>query len=83
MQQRFGLYRSTCALAALLSLFALPAAAAADTINLAWDRSPDSTVVGYTVQAFRERLGMGGMRDLIAHRSLEPDEAEGARQAPG
>ncbi|HET7666728.1 MAG TPA: ATP-binding cassette domain-containing protein [Mycobacterium sp.] len=43
----------------------------------------DSTVVGYTVQAFRERLGMGGMRDLIAHRPLEPDDAEGATQAPG
>src|ERR1700742_2976202 len=36
----------------------------------------DATVVGYTVQAFRERLGLGGVRDLIEHRPLEVDEAE-------
>jgi putative ABC transport system ATP-binding protein len=30
----------------------------------------DATVVGYTVQAFRERLGPTGMRDLIEHRDL-------------
>jgi putative ABC transport system ATP-binding protein len=30
----------------------------------------DATVIGYTAQAFRERLGMGGMRDLIGHREL-------------
>ena len=33
----------------------------------------DATVVGYTVQAFRERLGAGGVRDLIEHRPLEVD----------
>jgi putative ABC transport system ATP-binding protein len=32
----------------------------------------DATVVGYTVQAFRERLGPAGMRDLIEHRDLTP-----------
>ena len=30
----------------------------------------DATVIGYTVQAFRERLGPNGMRDLIEHRDL-------------
>jgi putative ABC transport system ATP-binding protein len=30
----------------------------------------DATVVGYTVRAFRERLGAGGVRDLIEHRPL-------------
>ena len=30
----------------------------------------DATVIGYTAQAFRERLGAGGMRDLIGHREL-------------
>jgi putative ABC transport system ATP-binding protein len=34
----------------------------------------DATVVGYTVQAFRERLGVGGVRDLIEHRPLAIDE---------
>ena len=33
----------------------------------------DATVVGYTVRAFRERLGVGGVRDLIEHRPLEID----------
>lgn len=32
----------------------------------------DATAVGYTVQAFRERLG-GGLRDLIEHRALAND----------
>src|SRR3954454_14356648 len=41
----------------------------------------DNTVVGYTVRAFRERLGVGGVRDLIEHRPLEIDGA--ATQAPG
>jgi putative ABC transport system ATP-binding protein len=41
----------------------------------------DATVVGYTVQAFRERLGLGGVRDLIEHRPLEIDEAEAATPA--
>lgn len=31
----------------------------------------DATVVGYTVRSFRERLGAGGVRDLIEHRPLE------------
>ena len=30
----------------------------------------DATVIGYTVQAFRERLGPAGVRDLIEHREL-------------
>ena len=30
----------------------------------------DATVVGYTAPAFRERLGAGGVRDLIEHRKL-------------
>jgi putative ABC transport system ATP-binding protein len=34
----------------------------------------DATVVGYTVRAFRERLGVGGVRDLIEHRPLQIDE---------
>jgi putative ABC transport system ATP-binding protein len=34
----------------------------------------DSKVVGYTVRTFRERLGLGGVRDLIEHRPLELDE---------
>jgi putative ABC transport system ATP-binding protein len=33
----------------------------------------DATVIGYTAQAFRERLGVGGMRDLIGHRELADD----------
>ena len=33
----------------------------------------DATVIGYTVQAFRERLGTGGVRDLIEHRPLSVD----------
>ncbi|MGX9791360.1 ABC transporter ATP-binding protein [Mycobacterium sp. MMS18-G62] len=34
----------------------------------------DASVVGYTVQAFRERLGVGGVRDLIEHRPLPAEE---------
>jgi putative ABC transport system ATP-binding protein len=34
----------------------------------------DATLIGYTVRAFRERLGVGGVRDLIEHRPLEIDE---------
>ena len=30
----------------------------------------DATVIGYTVQAFRERLGAAGVRDLIEHRDI-------------
>jgi putative ABC transport system ATP-binding protein len=33
----------------------------------------DATVIGYTAQAFRERLGVGGLRDLIEHRELAND----------
>ena len=32
----------------------------------------DAIVIGYTVQAFRERLGPAGVRDLIEHRELAP-----------
>ncbi|MGE2717826.1 ATP-binding cassette domain-containing protein [Mycolicibacterium litorale] len=39
--------------------------------------STDATVVGYTVRAFRERLGSAGIRELIEHQPLsamrEPD----------
>jgi putative ABC transport system ATP-binding protein len=34
----------------------------------------NATVVGYTVTEFRERLGAGGVRDLIEHRPLLVDE---------
>ena len=30
----------------------------------------DATVIGYTVQAFRARLGTGRLRDVIEHREL-------------
>jgi putative ABC transport system ATP-binding protein len=33
----------------------------------------DAKVIGYTVRAFRERLGVGGVRDLIEHRPLDPE----------
>ncbi len=33
----------------------------------------DSTVIAYTVAAFRERLGAAGLRDIIEHRPLPPD----------
>ncbi|OBF11377.1 ATP-binding cassette domain-containing protein [Mycobacterium sp. ACS4331] len=33
----------------------------------------DGTLIGYTVKAFRERLGNNGVRDLIEHRPLDPD----------
>lgn len=33
----------------------------------------DATAVGYTALAFRERLGAGGLRDLIEHRALASD----------
>jgi putative ABC transport system ATP-binding protein len=32
-----------------------------------------ATVIGYTVQAFRKRVGAGGVRDLIEHRELSGD----------
>jgi putative ABC transport system ATP-binding protein len=34
----------------------------------------NATVVGYTVRTFRERLGVGGVRDLIEHRPLTIDK---------
>jgi putative ABC transport system ATP-binding protein len=34
----------------------------------------EAAVVGYTVRNFRERLGVGGVRDLIEHRPLLLDE---------
>jgi putative ABC transport system ATP-binding protein len=34
----------------------------------------DATAVGYTVQAFRERLGATGIHDLIEHREISLDE---------
>ena len=33
----------------------------------------DAKLIGYTVRAFRERLGIGGVRDMIEHRPLEID----------
>ncbi len=33
----------------------------------------DATVIGYTAQAFRERLGASGIGDLIEHRELAKD----------
>ena len=45
--QRVGSSHSISAVVALVSLFTIPAVAIADTITLAWDPSPDSSVVGY------------------------------------
>jgi putative ABC transport system ATP-binding protein len=45
-------------------LFALPRSATARART-------DATVVSYTVQAFRERLGATGSRDLIEHKALQ------------
>jgi putative ABC transport system ATP-binding protein len=47
-------------------LFHMPRAATARA-------QTDATVVGYTVAAFRERLGTGAVRDLIEHRPLPED----------
>lgn len=47
-------------------LFHMPRAATARALT-------DATVIGYTVAAFRERLGTGAVRDLIEHRPL-PEE---------
>ena len=44
-------------------LFALPRSATARARS-------DATVVGYTVQGFRELLGAGGSRDMIEHKAL-------------
>jgi len=40
----------------------------------------DAAVVGYTVAVFRERLGAGGIRDLIAHRPIEMDETTATQE---
>jgi putative ABC transport system ATP-binding protein len=48
-------------------LFALPRSATARARTAA-------TIVGYTVQQFRERLGATGVRDIIEHRDLEDDD---------
>ena len=45
-------------------LFALPRSASARART-------DATVISYTVQAFRERLGATGSRDLIEHKALQ------------
>jgi putative ABC transport system ATP-binding protein len=47
-------------------LFSLPRSATARART-------DATVIGYTVQQFRERLGGVGNRDIIAHRELDED----------
>ena len=47
-------------------LFALPRSATARART-------DATVVGYSVQSFRELLGTSGSRDLIQHRALRGD----------
>src|SRR5215475_7596372 len=56
-------------------VFHLPRAATARALT-------DATVIGYTVRAFRERLGVGGTRDLIEHRPLDLDETDNATPAP-
>ena len=43
----------------------------------------DATVIGYTVAAFRERLGVGGIRDLIEHRPLDMDDEHDAASYAG
>ena len=48
---RFGWSSSITAIAAFVCALAFPVGADADTITLAWDRSPDSSVVGYMVYA--------------------------------
>ena len=40
----------------------------------------EAKVVGYTVQAFRERLGTGGVRELIEHRPLDDDVSDAVMQ---
>ncbi|MDT5011612.1 MAG: putative transport system ATP-binding protein, partial [Mycobacterium sp.] len=47
-------------------LFSLPRSATARACT-------DTTVIGYTVQQFRERLGSMGIRDIIEHRELSGD----------
>jgi putative ABC transport system ATP-binding protein len=42
----------------------------------------DVTVIGYTVRAFRERLGVGGVRDLIEHRPLAIDDQPSEASEP-
>jgi putative ABC transport system ATP-binding protein len=45
-------------------LFGLPRSATARALT-------DATVIGYTVQQFRERLGGVGVRDIIEHKELD------------
>jgi putative ABC transport system ATP-binding protein len=45
-------------------LFSLPRSATARACT-------DTTVIGYTVQQFRERLGSIGVRDIIEHKELD------------
>ncbi len=42
----------------------------------------DATVIGYTVRAFRERLGIGGVRHLIEHRPLVIDGTAESNRPP-
>ena len=44
----------------------------AHTLRAQAEEATEATVIGYTVQAFRERLGPAGVRDLIEHRELAP-----------
>jgi hypothetical protein len=48
---RFGWSPSITAIAAFVCALALPVGADADTINLVWDPSPDSSVIGYILYA--------------------------------
>ncbi|MCV7314604.1 ATP-binding cassette domain-containing protein [Mycolicibacillus parakoreensis] len=59
-QQRVAVARAV----ALDSPLAMPRSATARART-------EATVTGYTVQAFRERLGNIGVRELIEHRDLE------------
>ena len=43
----------------------------------------DATVIGYTVQAFRECLGPAGVRDLIQHREIEVSPVGGTPPQAG
>ena len=54
--------RGPATTSAIGPLFHMPRSATAST---------DAAVIGYTVAAFRERLGVGGIRDLIEHRPLD------------
>jgi hypothetical protein len=49
--QRFGWPSSITVIAAIVCAFGFPATAVADTITLAWDPSPNPTVIGYVIYA--------------------------------